>query len=268
MTLRDVRVSRGLSIGRPETSLSRIWKDTIDSMGKGTEGKEATTAVRNEPDEEYYEEFYWHIAGTGHVDHKIGLIRKDGTVTGPGEDFDRVDVNLLSLPTNASDTAKQKASGSLSYSDASFENRAEPYLTLQLLVPASLLEPFCHELMSGRLCKLSVGAYVDVFQTEWVRILVEPEMQAPFYIEEEHLSTAYLSSLDAHRDIAETKASGTDDIEGLSLESGNKGESVAPLRHLLSTQAEALGLVNQRLGHIRTVGILVAIVLLLMLLLK
>lgn len=272
VTLRNVRVSRALSIGRPETSSSRLENglNKEGSMG-GREG-----VHRNEPvEEEYYENFYWRLTGTGYIDRRwgvikrVGLIREDGTLTGPGEEFDRVDVSLLSLPTNASDTDKREASGSLSYSDESFENRAEHSVTLTLLVPASLLEPFCHELISGRLHELSVGAYVDVFQSEATRYFVaEPGMQASFYIEEEHSSWAYLSSLDIHRDITKTRASDTDDVVDLGSEGGKEGESIAPLKHLLSTQAEALGLVNQRLAHIRTVVALVAIVLFLMLLLK
>lgn len=203
ITLRNVRVSRGLSIERPETSFSRLWKDIVGE-------EKARTLAGDEPEEKYSERFGWRVTGTGHLDERIGLIRKDGTLTGFSEHFDRVDVILWPIPTNVSDTDKERALGSLFYDDAD--------LIVELPVPASPLEQLCHELVSGRLSKLTVGVFVDVFQSEVDRSLAEPGMQT-YYIEEESISNgAYLSSLDAHRDIPKTRASGADDIEDLDLE--------------------------------------------------
>jgi len=156
------------------------------------------------------------------------------------------------------DADKEKACGSFWYSDATYENRGKPYLYLTLLVPESRLEKLCNEINSGNFSELQVGVCLDVFQSEVDRFLWEPPMRKTFYIEEDYIhNNAYLSSLSASRSSAIGVSGATDTNDQKSF-----------YNELFSAQTETLRLINQQLSRIWIVGILVAIVLFLVLLLK
>lgn len=199
LTLTEIRVDLRLEIERPETSFSLLQKDMERDIGDGekAEHKNATESGEKE-EEKYSEDFGWRITATGHLDDRIGVIRKDGTVTSHTEHFDRVDVILRPV----SDTDKVKTYGSFFYSDAKWEMRTAPYLCLELLVPETRLEKLCNEFVSGRFSALQVGVHVDVFQSEVDRGLWQPPMRQQFYIEEDVIfNRAYLSRLAASQSI-------------------------------------------------------------------
>lgn len=277
--LTDVRVYLGLFIERPETST--LLAQEFREDGESAEKQEVTTPTGDELEEKYAESFGWRLAATGYLeDRSIGLIKKDGSVTSYSEHFDRIDVNLRSV----SDTDKEKDIGAILYNDAEkalkWEKRTQPYLILELPVPESPLEKLCNEILSGRLSEVNIGAYVDVFQPEHEWALAEPWMRQVYYIEEEgynlkeqeYLSRAYLSSITASRPIEQTRVSAKDN-EDLASDGDQADEGAArdndrgrSLNDLPLIQTEMLHLVNQRLGSIRTVGILMVIALFLMLL--
>lgn len=257
VTLNDARVDLCLSIERPENSWSQSWEDLEkerEDHQKAEQENMMATKSEKEEDEKYSENFAWRIVATGRLDDRIGLIRKDGTVTDHLEHFERVDVILRPI----SDTDKEKAYGHLFYSDAKLEKRAEPYLSLELFVPETRFTPLCNEIVSGRLSALQVGVDVDVFQSEVDSSLWEPPMLQRFYIEEDEIyNRAYLSWLAASRNIA-SGPSGADDTNNRS----------SPFNEVFSAQTETLRVIKQHLASIRVVGILIVLVLLLMLLLK
>lgn len=249
----DIRVDFTLNIERAETSYSTIATDLEEELETHqiADQQDATTPSGDQTEEQYSEHFGWRIIGIGRLKDTIGIIRRDGTVSGHEQDFDRVDVILKPV----SDMDKEKAIGSLLYSDATLENRSAPYLCLELLVPEAHLEKLCDEIVAGRLSALRVGVHVDVFQSEVDSALWEPPMPKRCYIEEDEISNrAYLSWIAASRSVA----SGT----------AETNDHRSSLNDLLSAQTEALRLISQQLGTIRIVGILVAITLLLMLFLK
>jgi len=200
LTLTDIRVDLTLDIERPETSFSLSPKDLESGIEDDDKAEqvETTTSGEEEAEEKYSERFGWRIVATGHLDDRIGIIRKDGTVTGHTEHFDNADVILRPV----SDSDKENVYGSLLYSDAEYEKRAGPYLCLELYVPETRLEKLCNEIVSGRLSALQVGVHVDVFQSEVDSFGWEPPMGQRFYIEEDQLfNRAYLSWLAASRSV-------------------------------------------------------------------
>jgi hypothetical protein len=198
LTLTDIRVDLTLDIERPEPSFSLLPKDVEKGIedDQKAEQENTTTSGEEEAEGEYSERFGWRIVATGHLDDSIGIIRKDGTVTGHTEHFDSVEVTLRPV----SDSAKEKVYGSLLYSDAKYEKRVDPYLRLGLFVPETRLEKLCYEIVSGHLSALQVQVDVDVFQSEARSWAWEPPMPRRLYIEEDQIyNRAYLSWLAASR---------------------------------------------------------------------
>lgn len=196
LTLTDIRVDLCLEIKRPETDLfAHINHQNEEKSEQGdvlSQGEEET--------EKYSEQFAWRIRATGHFSDRdeMSLIRKDGTVTGRTECFNNTDVLLKSV----SDWDERKNSGGfLLYIDSNSER--EPFLHLELLIPAARLDGLCNELVSGRLCSMEVAACVEVFQSQAVGFLSEPHIWQQFSIEEDggNDNRAYLSRLTAFRSI-------------------------------------------------------------------
>ncbi len=206
LTLTDIRVDLTLDIERPESSFSLLPKDVEKGIedDEKAEQETTTTSGEEEAEGEYSERFGWRIVATGHLDDTIGIIKKDGTVTGRTEHLDSADVTLRPV----SDSAKEKVYGSLWYNDAEYEKRAEPYLCLGLYVPETRLEKLCNEIVPGRLSALQVSVDVDVFQSESESFGWQPPLPQRFYIEEDQIyNRAYLSWLAASRSVT-TGASG------------------------------------------------------------
>jgi len=206
--LTDIQVVLGLVIGRPETySHLGLDEDSENDVNNDVNAEQGgtTTSGEEEAEEKYGEDFGWTIRATGCLEDRIGLIREDGIITARTENFDRVDIILRPI----SESDKEKACGTLFYSDAQSERRAGPYLYLDLLVPEPRLKQLCDEFVTGRLFELKLGAYVDVFQSEVDHSLWQPPMRQHFYIEEDEVyNRAYLSFLHASRSIT-TVAPGT-----------------------------------------------------------
>ncbi len=210
LTITNIRVDLTLEIERPDPSFSLLLKELAKGIedDEKAEQEDTTTSGEEEAEGEYSERFGWRIVATGHLDDRIGIIRKDGTVTGRTEHFRSVDVTLRPV----SDAYKEKVNGSLWYNDAEYEKRAEPYLCLDLYVPETRLEKLCNEIVSGRLSALQVGVYVDAFQSEAESFGWEPPMPQQLYIEEDQIyNKAYLSWLAASRSVT-SGASGAGEV--------------------------------------------------------
>lgn len=270
--LTAIRAGLGLSVERPETSISFALDET-DSEEETNKNKD--TGGDDETTEKYSESFGWRITAVGLLDNRrIGLIKKDGTRTTYGEDHDRVDVILKPI----AEDHKEKAVGALFYNDSEmlkWEDRSEPYLTLELPVPEIVLEKLCREIVEGRLSELHLGVDVDVFRSEVDRSLAEPWMRQEYYIDQDSfLNRAYLSSVSAYQATGNgNRAGGTDESEeDIENEDENKqstdNASKTSLHDLFVLQTEATRTVAQQLRSIRIVGILIAATLFLMLLFK
>lgn len=268
----NIRAGLGLSIERPETSISFALDETDSEEGIN---KNKATGDDDETTEKYTESFGWRITAVGLLDNRrIGLIKKDGTRTIYGEDHDRVDVILRPI----AEDHKEKAVGALFYHDGEmlkWEDRSKPYFTLELPVPEIALEKLCREIVEGRLSELHLGVRVDVFQSEVDRGLAEPWMRQEYYIEEDSiLNRAYLSSVSAYQAAGNGNRAGGSDKSEEDIENEDENErltenaSKTSLNDLFALQTEATRIVAQQLRSIRVVGILIAATLFLMLLFK
>lgn len=164
LKLSDIHVELCLKIERPETSLLSRFGMEMETRDDEKAEQENMTTSGEEEREKYSEHFGWRIRATGLLDDgdKIGVIWKDGTVTGREEHFDSAKVFLKPV----SDTDKEKLHGFLFYTDAEYEKRTDPYLCLELFVPETRLEKLCNEIVSSRLSAMQVGVEADLFQSE------------------------------------------------------------------------------------------------------
>lgn len=195
VTLSDIRTELFLEIIRPETALRLFEKEANDEKGEGR----TTTATQDE-DDKYSQKFYRRIVAKGHLDgDRIGLIRKDGTLSDREGQFEDVDITLKAV----AESEQEKAYGWLLYDDAKFGKRNTPNVCLELFVPKTEFDEICEELVSCRLSGLELSVHLDTFESEVDRTLRDPGMRKTLYIEEDSLlNKAYLSCLVGSQSIA------------------------------------------------------------------
>lgn len=196
ITLTDIRTELCLGIERPETNIRLFQKEP---QNENAEQNIPSASVEDE-DEKYSQSFDWRIVGKGYLNEDgIGLIKEDGTLSTRAEKFGNTDVTLMAV----ADSEKEKAHGYVFYSDAEFEKRSNPYVSMELFVPKTEFDTICEELVSGRLSELELGVHIDAFESEVDSTLREPGMRKAVYIEEDCLrNRAYLSWLSGSRWIA------------------------------------------------------------------
>lgn len=248
MKLTDVQVILGLSVQQPRAWNPFFWKEAEARASLTNDG---SISSNEEAQEKYSDHIGWRLSATGYfIKDRIGLIKKDGTITNYREAFDQVDVVIRSV----SDAEKEKAVGNFFYMNsemAELEKRAAPWLTMELYAPETHLERLCREVLTSRVFELEVRVHADVFQSEVDATLGEPVRRRDYYIEEESIrNDTYLSTIDICQPSVSNRK-----------ESSSSGDLVAAHTAVLSA-------INARLANIRTVGLLFAVALLLILLLK
>lgn len=180
ITLNEIRTELVLEIERPETAIKLL-------PGSGADLSE---------EDKYTQYFRWRIAGTGYLDgDRIGVIKSDGSISSRQESLRNSEISIQAVD----DSDREKACGSIWYSDATFETRhREPYISMRLLVPRTEFERVCEEVTSGRLRVLELGVHLDLFESEVDSFFREPGMTAGYYIEDGTYSNrAFMSWLRA-----------------------------------------------------------------------
>ena len=258
ITITNIEVGLGLSMERDETSF--LFPPRQNQPGDQPSERDAA-AEKPSADATDTERFGWQITATGTLKkRRIGLIQKDGSVTGYGRTFDTVDLILKS----GTDEDRAAGTGYIFHNGEDllkWEKQSDPYLTLELQVPATALKQLCEQLLAGRLTTLELGVRVEVFQSEVDRGLAEPGMTQEYYIEEDTVyNRVYLSWLQGTQSLwknlpKETAADPRSDEE-------NPPSVATPLK------SEPFRVIAQSLDRIRLVGIAVVLVLVLILIFK
>lgn len=134
----------------------------------------------------------WRIVGKGLLNHNtIGLIRKDGSVSGLFEDFRSADI-VLSPVLHFGD---KETAGNVIVIDGKLEERS-PYLHVQLGVAQDLLETLCSQILAGHINTVEIGFEIRAFNSEVDCAFRGPGLPATYYIEEDSFSNvAHIGSL-------------------------------------------------------------------------
>jgi hypothetical protein len=180
VTLTEIRTELCLSIERSETKIRSSVKDRDSAETE---------------EQAYSQDFGWRITGKGHFDgDRLGIIKKDGTLSPRSEQFETVEITLRPAPEPSA-----KCHGHLGYSDGRYSRiHHHPYIWLEVYSPKSEFNSIREELGSGRLNELDLGVHVDSFESEVDSTLRSPDMPMTVFVEEESYSNkAYLSWLRA-----------------------------------------------------------------------
>src|SRR5690348_5327038 len=90
LSLADIRVELCLSINHPKSSLPSLREDVeLKSEVETNDELGDQTKLGKEEEDKYSETFGWQIRAMGYFEHgdRIGLFKKDGTVSEDAKDF-------------------------------------------------------------------------------------------------------------------------------------------------------------------------------------
>lgn len=244
--------------------LSMKLIDIRIGVGLSVKGPEATAL-----DESCSDHFGRYIIANGIIDNReIGIIKNNGDVT-PFEGYDQLEIIISS--SSIGDV--KSYAGSLTHNcgeSLKWENKNKPYLSIQFYVHDVVLKRLCYEISLG-IAEVKLSAYVDVFQSEVEAGLAEPYMKQWYYVEEgSRDNVACLSSISAWKLIQypDKRIENSDNYDY--VKKNDLGVNVITKKieaeelfksynNLALSQAESLRVISKRLGSIRTVGIVVAL---------
>lgn len=191
-------------------------------------------------------------------DRTIQVIRQDGSLS---NEFDVVEVSVHPIDENLS----QETHGYLRYVSGEllkYEHRRDPYVNLDLYIPALLLLNTINVFSDSHAKKrIAVHVYVDVFQPEFERSLAEPWMKQRYYIEDNSNdvdvvgSTAYFRSLTIAR-ADPVGSSPTGNVEEDSPDNSGIGvnrDLIEDLKALIAAQSSALSSATKAITRITVV---------------
>lgn len=238
--LRDIGVIYSCSVERPEFPLNK----------------------------EYEEKQNYYITAKGSLQSRvIRLITEEGKQEGH---FDQVEVSLKPIENEDSKAAYGYA---LYIGDdmLKYEDRDDPYITLELYLPRNFLEKSRIEIEKEKFKRVILSVYIEVFQSEVERSLAEPYMRQYYFIEKDGAANTYFHSLAIENPSESSNQPNL--IEDEEIEYDDEEETQEPsdplseIKELVSLQVTTLAKINNQIASIKYVFIIFFILFLLVFLL-